>query len=234
MDGAPRLLGREAEERQLGALLTAARNGRGGSLLVLGEPGIGKTTLLGSTSNRGMRELPGDRLRGRVDDPVRRPPPAHAPAATARRVALGLPPTGAAGRVRDRARPAAGPLPRRDGRARPRRRRDRLDAAGLHGRRRPPPRRRVPGGAGLRRPPARSRVGRTGVRGPRRTAPDRAGWPASPSSTCPAWSRMPRPASCSRRCPSPSTRPQPRRSPRPPGATRWPCSTWPASWMRGG
>ena len=57
MDGAPRLLGREAEERQLGALLTAARNGRGGSLLVLGEPGIGKTTLLGSTSNRGMREL---------------------------------------------------------------------------------------------------------------------------------------------------------------------------------
>ena len=57
MDGAPRLLGRAAEERQLGALLTAARNGRGGSLLLLGEPGIGKTTLLGTTSNRGMREL---------------------------------------------------------------------------------------------------------------------------------------------------------------------------------
>jgi DNA-binding CsgD family transcriptional regulator len=57
MDGAPRLLGREAEERQIGALLTAARNGRGGSLLVLGEPGIGKTTLLASTSNRGMRAL---------------------------------------------------------------------------------------------------------------------------------------------------------------------------------
>ncbi len=57
MDGAPRVLGREAEERQIGALLTAARNGRGGSLLVVGEPGIGKTTLLASTSNRGMREL---------------------------------------------------------------------------------------------------------------------------------------------------------------------------------
>ena len=47
MDGAARLLGREAEERQIGALLTAARNGRGGSLLLLGEPGIGKTSLLG-------------------------------------------------------------------------------------------------------------------------------------------------------------------------------------------
>ena len=52
MDGAPRLLGREAEERQIGALLTAARNGRGGSLLVLGEPGIGKSSLLGRDGGR--------------------------------------------------------------------------------------------------------------------------------------------------------------------------------------
>ena len=57
MGGDPRLLGREAEERQIGALLAGARNGRGGSLLVVGEPGTGKTTLLGATSNRGMREL---------------------------------------------------------------------------------------------------------------------------------------------------------------------------------
>ena len=57
MGGDPRLLGRDAEERQIGALLAGARNGRGGSLLVLGEPGTGKTTLLGATSNRGMREL---------------------------------------------------------------------------------------------------------------------------------------------------------------------------------
>ena len=56
MGGVP-LLGREAEERRLGSLLTAARNGRGGTLLVLGEPGIGKTTLLGTTAHRGMREL---------------------------------------------------------------------------------------------------------------------------------------------------------------------------------
>ena len=41
------LLGREAEERRIGALLAAARNGRGGALLILGEPGIGKSSLLG-------------------------------------------------------------------------------------------------------------------------------------------------------------------------------------------
>ena len=50
-------MGRDAELRAVGALLSAARNGRGGSLLVLGEPGIGKTTLLGATAGRGMREL---------------------------------------------------------------------------------------------------------------------------------------------------------------------------------
>ena len=55
---APGLLGREAEERQIGALLAAARNGRGGSLLLLGEPGIGKTSLLGRAGgHRGFREL---------------------------------------------------------------------------------------------------------------------------------------------------------------------------------
>lgn len=57
MGGVARLLGRDVEERQIGALLAAARNGRGGSLLLLGEPGIGKTTLLGATADGGMREL---------------------------------------------------------------------------------------------------------------------------------------------------------------------------------
>ena len=56
--GAPRLLGRAAEERQIGALLAAARNGRGGSLLILGDPGIGKSSLLGLTAGHpGTREL---------------------------------------------------------------------------------------------------------------------------------------------------------------------------------
>ena len=56
--GAPRLLGREAEERRIGALVAAARFGRGGSLLILGEPGIGKSSLLGLTAGHpGTREL---------------------------------------------------------------------------------------------------------------------------------------------------------------------------------
>lgn len=46
MDTAGALLGRDDEQHRLTALLSAARNGRGGSLLVLGEPGIGKTYLL--------------------------------------------------------------------------------------------------------------------------------------------------------------------------------------------
>ncbi len=56
---APRLFGRDAEERQIGALVAAARNGRGGALLILGDPGIGKSSLLALRGrDRGMRELP--------------------------------------------------------------------------------------------------------------------------------------------------------------------------------
>ena len=40
------LVGRDDELRQVGLLLGGARNSRGGALLVHGEPGIGKTTLL--------------------------------------------------------------------------------------------------------------------------------------------------------------------------------------------
>ena len=40
------LLGRDAEVDQIRALLGHARNGRGASLLLAGEPGIGKTTLM--------------------------------------------------------------------------------------------------------------------------------------------------------------------------------------------
>jgi DNA-binding CsgD family transcriptional regulator len=41
-----RLLGRQQELRQVTAVISHARNGRGGTLLLAGEPGIGKTTLL--------------------------------------------------------------------------------------------------------------------------------------------------------------------------------------------
>ncbi|MEV0893867.1 AAA family ATPase [Promicromonospora sp. NPDC050262] len=46
METAAAPVGRDEELRRLATLLGGARNGRGGSLLVLGEPGIGKTCLL--------------------------------------------------------------------------------------------------------------------------------------------------------------------------------------------
>src|SRR6476469_6528951 len=56
--GGTRLLGRDMEMRRIAALLAHARNGRGGALLLAGDPGIGKTTLLeGATA-----ELPGMHL----------------------------------------------------------------------------------------------------------------------------------------------------------------------------
>jgi DNA-binding CsgD family transcriptional regulator/tetratricopeptide (TPR) repeat protein len=49
------LLGRDDELRRLGQLLGGARDGFGGAVLVLGEPGVGKTALLGAAG-----ELAGD------------------------------------------------------------------------------------------------------------------------------------------------------------------------------
>ncbi len=46
------LWGRDAERARIGRLLEQARAGSGGALLVLGEPGIGKTALLEDTSAR--------------------------------------------------------------------------------------------------------------------------------------------------------------------------------------
>ncbi len=46
------LVGRQSEQRRVGALLTAARNGHGGALRLSGEPGIGKTALLESVAAR--------------------------------------------------------------------------------------------------------------------------------------------------------------------------------------
>ncbi|WP_053371250.1 LuxR family transcriptional regulator [Cellulosimicrobium cellulans] len=50
MHGGGPLLGRVGERHQLNALVSGARNGRGGAMAVLGEPGIGKTTLVAATS----------------------------------------------------------------------------------------------------------------------------------------------------------------------------------------
>ncbi|MDF2805781.1 MAG: transcriptional regulator, LuxR family [Cellulosimicrobium sp.] len=50
MHGGGPLLGRVDERQQLNALVSGLRNGRGGAMAVLGEPGIGKTTLVAATS----------------------------------------------------------------------------------------------------------------------------------------------------------------------------------------
>ena len=46
------LLGREAEQRVLDDLLRSARGGRSAVLVLHGEPGIGKTALLGYAADR--------------------------------------------------------------------------------------------------------------------------------------------------------------------------------------
>ena len=53
------IVGRDAERSQIDALLAGARAGQGGALIVRGEPGIGKTSLLGyaEESATGMRVL---------------------------------------------------------------------------------------------------------------------------------------------------------------------------------
>ncbi|RXZ42331.1 ATP-binding protein, partial [Agromyces binzhouensis] len=58
----PPILGRSDELERLGALLGGARNGHGGALLVRGEPGIGKSTLLDAAveSARGIRVVRAD------------------------------------------------------------------------------------------------------------------------------------------------------------------------------
>ncbi|MBB2948893.1 DNA-binding CsgD family transcriptional regulator [Actinoplanes lutulentus] len=51
-DNATGLLGRDQELRELEILIGNARNGRGGSTLLLGDPGIGKTMLLDTATAR--------------------------------------------------------------------------------------------------------------------------------------------------------------------------------------
>ena len=52
----PRFLGREDELSRIELMIGRARNGRGGALLLTGEPGIGKTTILTQATD-GLREL---------------------------------------------------------------------------------------------------------------------------------------------------------------------------------
>ncbi len=162
MGGGARLLGRDAEQRQVGTLLTAARNGRGGSLLLLGEPGIGKSTLLGRDGRR-QRACTTCAVTGYEAEST-------IPFAALYRLMLPLREHFAAlsdthqQALRVAAGSAQGPPPDRFligmGVLALVAAAERGDAARLRGRRRPPPRRRVAGDARLRRPTARGRVRR--------------------------------------------------------------------------
>src|SRR5918994_1958728 len=57
------LLGRSAEQRDVRHLLEGAENGQSGALVIVGEPGIGKTSLLESAADRAAAFL-GLRTRG--------------------------------------------------------------------------------------------------------------------------------------------------------------------------
>lgn len=51
------LIGRRREQRRLAELIEGVRQGRGGSLLIEGPPGVGKTALLRDASDDGVRAL---------------------------------------------------------------------------------------------------------------------------------------------------------------------------------
>ncbi|MCK9793273.1 LuxR family transcriptional regulator [Isoptericola sp. 4D.3] len=70
MHGTGGLLGRESEQRRVADVIGAARSGHGSALLVLAEPGMGKTALLGDASpSAGMRVLRLDGYESESDMP---------------------------------------------------------------------------------------------------------------------------------------------------------------------
>ena len=83
----PELVGREEEARHLQAALAAAEAGRGGTVLVTGEAGIGKSRLVRETARaaagRGFRVLLGRSVAGGVPTPFRPFAEALAPAGRA-------------------------------------------------------------------------------------------------------------------------------------------------------
>src|SRR5919199_512381 len=106
------LLGRAAERARIDRLLTEARSGTGGVLVIRGEPGIGKSSLLADAAAHaeGMTVLTARGLESEVELPfagllaLLRPilpvlDRTPVPQAAALRSALGLGPSGAEDRV---------------------------------------------------------------------------------------------------------------------------------------
>src|SRR2546423_5809546 len=79
------LRGRRAEQERIDALLTAARDGISGALMLRGEPGIGKTALLEHAAQRaeGMRVLRGSGVESEAELPFAGLPLRLRPAADA-------------------------------------------------------------------------------------------------------------------------------------------------------
>ncbi|TYB71068.1 AAA family ATPase [Nonomuraea sp. PA05] len=96
------LYGREREQRELGRLLAETASGRGGAMLVLGEPGGGKSALLrwagsgqelrvlGCTGVESEAELPFAALQSLLSGAMEQLPGIPGPQAEALRAALGL------------------------------------------------------------------------------------------------------------------------------------------------
>ncbi|MCD6014352.1 MAG: helix-turn-helix transcriptional regulator [Solirubrobacterales bacterium] len=83
------LLGRGAELEQIGRLVTDAREGHGRALLIVGEPGIGKTSLLAEAVARAaaLRDIEVEAVEAEASLPyalIAEFPRAHARAARAR------------------------------------------------------------------------------------------------------------------------------------------------------
>ena len=197
-DDRRRLVGREEHQRVLAGLISNARNGISGSMVIRGEPGIGKTALLQDARRPGRRRpaCSVGRVRGRVGDPVLRAAASrHAPGRAPRRCPSGT--SSPAGRGRRRGRAAARPVPGGSGGAGAPRRAGKVEPGGLRDRRRPAGSTRSRSTSSLRRPSARGRVGRAALRHARRPRTSR---PAGRDPDLPLAGLEPsRPCGCCRR-----------------------------------
>ena len=184
------LHGRERERAQLAALVEQARAGTGAVLVVLGEPGVGKTALLRdlTTAQRPSRQSGDVRVLRTAGVESESPLPYAALHRLLRPVMIfdrlpGPAGAGAAGRVRPRGRAHRRTVP---GRGRHPVRADRRSRTGrpapVRGRRRALARLRVRGRVAVRGPSAGRRPCRHGLRRPNRRHGRRA---RSPRRACP-------------------------------------------------